>query len=491
MGDSVIELQPFVLKMGLAKVGRQNSLKALRLSSNLGANYLPGVEVIGAGYNPFFEYASADSITVQLFDWRRAPSKPVSFRQQYVIPEVVDAQQNDTSQYTNITGASINTYQQNLAASVSASGGFLFFSGSLSTEYNSQSLRKSENEFSRIQQSIGLWSLRLPTVNNLRNYLRDDFRDYLDNLPKTPAAADEIFNRYGSHFLTGVIMGGRAVFASATNKLTVDRSYSIEVAAQAAYQGLTGQLKADARAKYSESIQSFFHSSESQGFVVGGDGDKAISAFAGKQEFDDWKNTVANSPDFVNFVSTIPMAEIWQLCKTKEQADYLKNHFLRVWAPAQSRARQLYADYIDSLVVITGGNSTIKPPAGYIKIPFDLNRDAGGDYIYLCYHKASYNSHGPNRNCIDSVKIILGKNAPAPAGYVKLPQDLNKGAGGDFVYLCYRSVPYDNVKAIKDMVVIGGDDADIPAPYGYQRINVDLNKGAGGDFVYLCTSTML
>jgi hypothetical protein len=39
--------------------------------------------------------------------------------------------------------------------------------------------------------------------------------------------------------------------------------------------------------------------------------------------------------------------------------------------------------------------------------------------------------------CIDSLVVIYGKDTQPPAGYTKIPQDLNEGAGGDFIYVCY------------------------------------------------------
>ena len=37
-----------------------------------------------------------------------------------------------------------------------------------------------------------------------------------------------------------------------------------------------------------------------------------------------------------------------------------------------------------------------------------------------------------------------------------------------------------------DVVVITGDVADISPPAGFTRINVDLNAGAGGKYIFLC-----
>lgn len=469
------------------KVRGTESLVHLRSVSGVSKKVLPGVEAIGAGYNPFMGYASADHITVQLFDWANAEKKQVSFMPDYEVPRVIDAQQDDRATYNNTTGTSIDSYQSNLATSVNVEGGFNYFSGSLNVDFSEQSLRRSESAFSRIQQSITLWSLRLAVTNNLRDQLRADVRDTLDQLPLEPGRVTEFFNFYGSHFLTGIVMGGSATLASATNKLEVSRAFSIKAIAKASYEGLTGQLSTSDEAKYKSAMESFNQTSESHQFVVGGDGVKAASAFSGKEGFDAWKGSVGTSPNFIDFVPSIPMAGIWHLCKSEEQATYMENHFFNVWAPAESNKLQLYPNYVDALIVITGDNSEIQPPAGYTKIPYDLNAGAEGDYIYLCYHKASYKSTGDNVQCITDVKILFDSE-PTPDGWVKLPQDLNRGAQGAYVYLCYHPAPYENVAAVKDVTIIGGSNPQIPPPYAYKKIEGDLNAGAEGQYIYVCLS---
>ncbi|MGL4603694.1 MAG: MAC/perforin domain-containing protein, partial [Iodobacter sp.] len=386
--------------------------------------------------------------------------------------------------------STINKYQEDLSSRSEVAGKYNFFSGSIGVEFNSQSIHDASNEFTRIQQSISVWSLRLPVTPSLRNYLTPDFREYLDNLPRTPEAAAKLFRTHGSHFLTGIIMGGRTVYASATDKLQVERTYSVGVTAKASYEGLTGQLSAENETKFKQSISSFRQLSESSSFVVGGDGVKAAGAFNGAAGFDSWRESVGDSPDFVDFVSTIPMEGIWALCATREQSDFLKNYFDNTWGPAQSEALQVYADYIDELIVITGKSSGINPPGGYEKVPYDLNSKAGGDYIYLCYHASRYQPLKDNKKCITELKIIYGKDARAPEGFDKLPQDLNKGASGEYVYLCYKKEAYSNKTAIKGITVIGGSDELILPPYDFVKVDGDVNKGAGGEFVYICTSTL-
>ncbi len=67
----------------------------------------------------------------------------------------------------------------------------------------------------------------------------------------------------------------------------------------------------------------------------------------------------------------------------------------------------------------------------------DLNRGAGGEYIY------SYQSKTPNvqnTSNVSEVGVLSGNSSTIqpPAGWTKYQNDLNEGAGGNYVYLCYR-----------------------------------------------------
>jgi len=463
------------------------AIARLRAAAELPGNFLPGVEAIGAGYNIFAGYASAKSITSQLFDWLKANKKPVPFKTDYSIPDPVDVQQQDVATYAKSAGSSIEQYQNSLSMSVKIDGGYNLFSGSVSEEFNSTSIGIAENEFSRIQQTITLWSLVLrPDLARLRELLFPSVREDLD-AAMSDAQVELLFDKYGSHFLAGIIMGGRAVLASSTNKVTIARSETLDVVATQTYQALTGQLSAEERVRHAAAISSFEQSSDYSGFVTGGNGVDAGKVFNGDvASFNAWTDSVGRSPDFVAFMTTNPLLGIWTLCADEMQKARMQAYFANTWGPRKSREAALHADYIDALAIVHGNQSDIPAPQGYVKIPQDLNAGAKGKYIYLCYHATSAAAH--EKPCLVDIRFVSGnhQDIPAPPGYTKIDVDLNKGAGGDFIYLCYKTAPYDAAEAIESVAIISGDDPDIPAPYGYIKIPQDLNAGAKGKYIYLC-----
>jgi hypothetical protein len=128
------------------------------------------------------------------------------------------------------------------------------------------------------------------------------------------------------------------------------------------------------------------------------------------------------------------------------------------------------AEPITGLEVVTG-KPPIEAPPGFKKLDADLNKGAKGKYIYLCYKR------GGGRPITDLAVIVDGSSkVAAPAGYTKISKDLNEGAHGKYIYLCYRT---DGAHPINDITVIEGKGVKAQLPY--QKIDVDLNTGCGAD----------
>ena len=145
---------------------------------------------------------------------------------------------------------------------------------------------------------------------------------------------------------------------------------------------------------------------------------------------------------------------------------------------------------ITDLVVLSADHE-IETPVGFVKIPLDLNLGAGGDYIYLCYRRG-------NGDPITGIQVLVNTNNPPP-GYTLLPNDLNRNARGAYLYLCYTKDPARGTdpsglrRPIVDLAVQTwkGDSAWQPPPVdfsgtAYDRIDVDLNKGrSDAPYIYL------
>ena len=83
----------------------------------------------------------------------------------------------------------------------------------------------------------------------------------------------------------------------------------------------------------------------------------------------------------------------------------------------------------------------------------DCNKHAKGDYINVFYTTVQMTSSSYIGTAVSDIIVLNGKNASAPAGYMKIDVDLNKTAGGDFLYLAYKKVTASDTEVIN---FIGG-----------------------------------
>lgn len=143
----------------------------------------------------------------------------------------------------------------------------------------------------------------------------------------------------------------------------------------------------------------------------------------------------------------------------------------------------IYKAETDPIIDIKIAVARINPemdnvPLGYECIPVDLNKGASGRYLYLCYKRGK-----PGEQGISDLHISVGKDS-AYNQWSFIDQDLNQGAGGEYLYLYSKK---DAAKpAIKQLTVIFSMNSDVSPSTGFHKVNVDLNLKAGGKYIYLC-----
>ena len=134
--------------------------------------------------------------------------------------------------------------------------------------------------------------------------------------------------------------------------------------------------------------------------------------------------------------------------------------------------------YIEDIIVICSSHSNPSVPHGYFMNNVDLNKGAGGDYIYFAYKRT-----WDKRRALKGLHILRGNEHRN--GYIKINVDLNRRAGGKYIYLAVRRDYRTNIPAVTNINVAYGNSRHVYSPYDYHRIPVDLNEGAGGAYIYL------
>ncbi|MFD2721787.1 hypothetical protein ACFST9_23930 [Hymenobacter monticola] len=179
--------------------------------------------------------------------------------------------------------------------------------------------------------------------------------------------------------------------------------------------------------------------------------------------------------------------------------------------------------YIRDLKLINDVNSPSRvrvTSSGYTMLDADLNKGAGGAYIYLCFQRdqnnvlngAEYYYNQPYSSPSDFLTNFQTQNGsltnkPQANTYffdIWLPnqnpypfwatQDLNAGADGDYIYSYQSKTPIVNNPAggttlwpaFAEIGILSGNSSTITPPAGWTKYPKDLNEGAGGDYIYFC-----
>ena len=154
---------------------------------------------------------------------------------------------------------------------------------------------------------------------------------------------------------------------------------------------------------------------------------------------------------------------------------------------------------VTDITLISSKNKSIECPFGYEivntgcdKEGCDLNYFAGGNYIYLCQKKEKMSALSANETPVNNFEIVYN-NTICPRKLKLININLNEEAGGDDVYLCYGNEILNNTlkqyrypEPIVDFFIYILNYNYLPEGYFCGEFN-DLNRGTTkGRRTFLC-----
>jgi hypothetical protein len=143
------------------------------------------------------------------------------------------------------------------------------------------------------------------------------------------------------------------------------------------------------------------------------------------------------------------------------------------------------AKYLLDLNVMWNTSAEVSMPNPWTRISRDLNDGAGGAFIYL--FKLRGDPDTSDLLPITGLHIHEGDvTTPVPPGFVRKAVDLNKGSGGAFLYLEFTR--NTGLGRIRDVDIVSGgsrEEAISRVDDGWELLDWDLNKGAGGEYIYV------
>lgn len=138
-----------------------------------------------------------------------------------------------------------------------------------------------------------------------------------------------------------------------------------------------------------------------------------------------------------------------------------------------------------AIITIASKSAGASCPAGFSKLNADLNKGRGGNYVYICQKPAS----GFHANTL--IGLTATKTGSCPTGFTRAGADINSGIGGDTVYLCnavkswatYRNPILGITRVCQNSSPTG---SNLKCPHPTEIIPLDLHAGAGGNYMRAC-----
>ncbi len=389
---------------------------------------ISGMENLGSGYDVFEEFANASKVKAPVLDYKNLNSDGL-----------VELKNLEHSTFHTTSGTSINQYSNSLGVSVGLEGSYMFFSGSVTTNFSQERYSYDSYSFATYHCTSNKYQLRLPIdwdATDLKKYLTSQAKTKLND---ASIPATEIFRIYGTHCLTGVVVGGRLDYSISGQTSDVKTGVSVGVYAEASYsQGLGSGTLSTSVISQSEYNQ-FASNMEKHLEAYGGDSQYAHDIIS-KDDYTAWLSSIGNNMVFCDYTQN-GLIPVWEFCDDASRKAALETAYA-TWAT--SRTIPVYPTprhCILDVQVIEGANAANPYRINgrdYYRINSDLNYSCGSStpYIWLYYLAGLENDTIVPIAEVATRDVTDGETLPS--GFVEIPVDLNKGVGGDVIHLIYR-----------------------------------------------------
>jgi len=443
-----------------------------------------GIDNLGSGYDVFETFADIAKVKATILDYKALNADGL-----------VEMKDLEHSSFHTTSGTTVTEYTSSLSVSVGLSGSYMFFSGSVKTNFSQNRYCYDSYSFATHHSMINKYQLRLPAdwdANDLKPYLTSQARAKLND---ASIPASEIFRIYGTHCLTGIIVGGRLDYSVSARTRDLKENVSIGVYAEASFSiGLgSGSINTSV---ISETDYNKFATSMEKHLEVYGGSSELGQHIINKDDYDAWIGSVGNNLVFCNHTQN-GLIPVWYFCENASRKDELETAYA-TWAidraiPVFPAPRVCILD----LKIIEGSRAANPPKVNdrdYYRLNYDLNAGAGGAFICIYYLA------GMENDTITPIAEVATINSydeeslsNLPAGFVMINKDLNRDAGGDYICLAYRRRNDYSDKLVTGLRVnsaysfgTGSGNTWYALTAGYPSAPPqDLNEGAGGDDIYL------
>lgn len=281
-------------------------------SAQMDKRLLPGLVEIGRGYDIFGLYAHPESIKSQkLFDFGDADEEVLYDSSTYLKYGTVVFRELRRSRIDVAHGETIDDYSSSFSSKTKLSGSYGFFNAQLEVDFKEALGRHREYSFTTINGYFEHWSLALPESSQLIPMLTESAKNDLNNMEP-----EKLFDKYGTHFVAEIVVGGRSKYSCATEKSKFESKFSTKFIAEASCKSAWA-ISGKEDAEYQSDISNFRENSHIVVDTIGGDPEYAHRIAEGS--YDKWLESTKNNPVWFDFGTERPLRPLWELCSGDRQ----------------------------------------------------------------------------------------------------------------------------------------------------------------------------
>ncbi|MCD4710306.1 MAG: hypothetical protein K8R52_05625 [Bacteroidales bacterium] len=402
------------------------------------------------------------------------------------------------SSFKTCCGTSIAEYSNALSVSVGLSGSYMFFSGSVKTNFSESRYSYDSYSFATYHSMINKYQLRIPTdwtAADLKPYMISQAKSKINDASISP---EEIFRIYGTHCLTGLVVGGRLDYSISGRTSDLKSNVSIGVYAEASFSMGLGSGSMSTSVITEEELHTFESSMEKHLEVYGGSSELGQHIII-KDDYDAWIGSIENNLVFCNFTQN-GLIPIWNFCDDVTRKDELETAYAN-WAEVSEIAVNPAPRVCILDVILLEGENAADPYTDrttnrvYYRINYDLNHKAGGPYIYIYYLPGIENDTIVPLAEVATINTSDGESlAKLPEGFEYINHNLNNFTIGDCIYLAYRRrdtitdalVTGLRVNSVYGLGTTSSNQWNVVTEGYYSAIPQNLNEGTVfGSTIYL------
>jgi len=394
---------------------------------------LAGMEVLGSGYNVTGNYADVADVKAVVLDLALLQASNLLRQVQY-----------ERATYHVVSGEDSHEYQRSLSAKLKMKYSGFGFSGALKTSFKQDRYESRHYSFATVQSVIRKHGLRVAlsvTPEELRGFLTPPAASAIND----PSVDSEyIFETFGTHVLTGIIVGGRLDFSTSANMSFERQNRSMDVYARASFKSIFASASIQAEATDDLSWSEYSATEE-----------KHLEVYGGRSEYGQY---IMNEGVYESWIESIDENSVFM--------DFESTGLLGIWELADDAARRSELEAAWTTYAEAHGITLLA--AG--RIVSNFAEDQGGWLFYDASGTAQIPEHGVQGGyfggyVVGSESADDGLDFSAPTNFLG---DKTMYAGGRLqYYLWYATDPHDLVNppqwypSIRHFVVLISENGNL------------------------------